>query len=110
MSSQSDSSRLSALFESALRDYEQKTKITLGNHPLAEELENCHSVEGLAAILQGQARANSAFQGSDRIMKSIKSTLSVLHNLSAIAVLGHGFGLVRQKTLMGVFHVFDIAL
>ncbi len=110
MSGQSESSRLSALFECALRDYEQKTKITLANHPLAEQLENCHSVEGLSAILQGQARANSAFQGSDRIMKSIKSTLSVLTNLSAIAALGDGIGLVRQKTLMGVFHVFDIAL
>ena len=43
-------------------------------------------------------------------MKSIKSTLSVLHDLSAIAVLGDGIGLVRQKTLMGVFHIFDIAL
>jgi len=110
MSSQSESSRLSALFESALQDYEQKTKISLANHQLAEQLENCHSVEGLAAILRGQARANSAFQGSDRIMKSIKSTLSVLTNLSAIAALGDGIGLVRQKTLMGVFHVFNIAL
>jgi hypothetical protein len=98
MSGQPESSRLSALFESALRDYEQKTKISLANHPLAEQLENCHSVEDLAAILQGQARANSAFQGSDRIMKSIKSTLSVLYNLSAIAALGDGIGLALPPT------------
>jgi hypothetical protein len=110
MSGQSESSHFSALFEFALQDYEQKTKISLANHPLAEQLENCHSVEGLAAILQGQARANSAFRGSDRIMKSIKTTLSVLHDLSAIAALGDCIGLVRQKTPMGVFHLFDIAL
>ena len=110
MSGQPESSRLHALFESAVRDYEQKTKISLASHPLAERLENCHSVEDLAAILRGQARANSAYQGSDRIMKSIMSILSVLHDLSAIAALGDGIGLVRQKMLMRVFHVFNITL
>jgi len=109
MSGQSDASRLRALFECALRDYEHKTNITLANHPLTEQLENCHSIEDLATILQGQARADSAFRGSDRIMQSIKRTLSVLHNLSAIAALGDGIGLVRQMTLVGVFHVSDIA-
>ena len=43
-------------------------------------------------------------------MKSIKSTLSVLHNLSAIAALGDGVGPVRQKTPMEAFHIFDIPL
>ena len=100
MSGQSESSRLSALFESALQDYEQKTKISLANHPLAEQLENCHSVEGLAAILRGQARANSAYQGSDRIMKSIKTTVSILTPLSSAASLADTFGLVCQNVLM----------
>jgi hypothetical protein len=109
MSGQSDTSRLRALFESALRDYEHKTNITLVTHPLAEQFENCHSIEDLATILQDQARAGSAFRGSDRIMKSIKRTLSVLHNLSSIATLGDCIGLVRQMTLMGVSHVSDIA-
>ena len=66
--------------------------------------------EGLVAILRGQVRANTTYQGSDGAMKSIKSTLSVLHNLSAIAALGDGVGLVRQKTPMEAFHIFDIPL
>jgi hypothetical protein len=42
-------------------------------------------------------------------MKSIKRTLSVLYSLSAVAILGDGIGLVRQMTLMGVFHLSHIA-
>jgi hypothetical protein len=74
--------------------------ITLAKHPLAEKLENYHSVELITSPLQDQARAFSEFRICDRIMKSIKNTVSVLCMLVGTAAVGDSIGLVRQKTLM----------
>ena len=106
---QSTSSHLRALFKSALEDYETKTKITLDKHPLAKQLENCNSVESITAILQDQARAFGEFRGRDRIMKSIKRTVSFLYNLSGTVAFGDDLGLVCQKTLI-TLHLSDIVL
>ena len=110
MTDQSVPPRLQTLFELALEEFEMKTKISLAEHPLAQELENCHSVESITAILQNQARSLGEFRGRDRIMRSIKSTVSFLYKLSSIATLGDGIGLVRPKILMTVSHVSDIVL
>ena len=110
MPDQPGSSRLRPLFESALQDYKVKTNITLAKHPVAEQLENCHSVESITALLQGQMRAFSDFRGSDRIMTSIKSTVSFLYELSATASLNNDAGLVCQKALMELSHVSDVVL
>jgi hypothetical protein len=103
MADQSVPSRFQALFESALQDYEQKTKINLAKHPLAEQLEKCHSVVDITALLQEQARA---LGGSDKIMKSIEHTVGALYKISDMA---DTMGLVRHrdKALMGEFHVSD---
>lgn len=107
MSGQSGSSRLRALFELALRDYESTTNIPLAKHPLAEKLENCHSVETITALIQDQAKG---FRGNDRIMRSIESTVSVLNQLSAVTTLGGAIaGLVRQDMLMRMSHISDIS-
>lgn len=108
MSDQSGSSRLRALFKVALRDYEVTTKLTLANHPLAEELGNCHSVESVTALLQYQVQAMREFPGGGRMMKLIESTVSVLHKLSAIDTLGVAIGLVRQEMLINVFYFSDV--
>jgi len=110
MSDQSGSSRLRALFKVALRDYEVTTNLTLANHPLAEQLENCHSVESVTALLQYQVQAMREFPGSGRMMKLIESTVSVLHKLSAIDTLGVAIGLVRQNMLIDVCYFFDVVL
>jgi hypothetical protein len=99
MSDNSGSNRFLSLFESALRGYEKKTGITLAEHPLAIQLQSCHSIESTTAVLQGQAQAFSKFRGSDRVIKSIQGTLSVLTTLSDTATLGDSIGLVRQKVL-----------
>ena len=107
---QSVSSRLRTLFELALQDYEINTKISLGQHPLAQKLEDCHSVESITTLLQDHARTFGEFRGRDRVMESIRRTVSFLDKLSATAALGDGIGLVRQKTLMTVFCISDITL
>jgi hypothetical protein len=88
MSDQSASSRLQDLFGAALNDYEKKTGIALDKHPLAEELQNCDSVESVTAVLSRQTQAFNEFREKDKILKPLKNTLSVLHKLSAAAKLG----------------------
>ena len=83
MADQSIPSRFRALFESALQDYEQMTKINLATHPLAEQIEKCHSVMDITVFLQEQART---LGGSDKIMKSIERTVGALYKLSSIAM------------------------
>ena len=110
MTDQSISSRLRILFELALQDYEVKTQISLANHPLVQNLDNSNSVESITILLQDQARNFGNFRGRDRIMKSIKSTVSFLYKLEATAALVGGISTVRHKTPMTAFHTFDIVL
>ena len=96
MSDQLGSSHLQSLFDTALQDYKTNTGIALDEHPFAEELQNCDSVEALTAVLNGQTEAFNQFRGKDKILKPLKNTLSVLHKLSAAAKFGQAIGLVRQ--------------
>jgi hypothetical protein len=93
-----------ALFESALLDYEKQTGTRLTEHPLAQQLENCDSIESATAILHEHAGAFSEFRRSDgRIMKSLKSVVSVLHTLSTSSVLGVAIDLVLPIDMMSIF-------
>jgi len=83
----SESPRLRGLFESALQNYEMKTKISFAEHPLSKKLQNCHSDESITVVLQNEAEAFSKFRGSDRIMESIRNTVSLLYKVSATAAL-----------------------
>jgi hypothetical protein len=96
MTDQSGSSHFRSLFESALQSYEKQSGVVLAEHPLAVQLQTCHSVESVVALLQGQAQAFGDFRGSDRAMKSIGSTVSLLTRLASIASLGDAIGFVRQ--------------
>ena len=100
MAHQSDSARFQALFEHTLQAYEEKAGVSLTQHPLAIKLQTCDSVEAITALLQDQAQAFRDLQGSDKIMKSLKTTVSILSKLSSAASLADAFGLVRQKGLM----------
>jgi hypothetical protein len=100
MADHSGSARFRVIFESALQAYDNKAGLMLAEHPLAVQLQSCHSFESTIAILQGQAQAFCEFRGIDRVMKSIKSIVSILTRLSTSASLGDFIGLVRQKALM----------
>ncbi len=99
--SESTASHCRALFDIALRAYEKKTSITLAQHPLALQLRNCHSVESIASFLQDQIPSSSDSGGSNRVMASIRSTISILSNLSAASALAWANDMVCEiKTLM----------
>jgi fungal STAND N-terminal Goodbye domain len=95
MTDQLASSRLQVLFDAALRDYQTQTGIALDKHPLAEKLQNCHSVESVTDVLCEQTQAFSKFQQKDKVLKPLKNVVSVLHKLSAAAKFGQDIGLVR---------------
>jgi hypothetical protein len=100
MAEQSGPTHFRELFESALEAYEKKAGITLVEHSLAIQLQSCNTVESITAVLQGQAKALSESRGSDRVMKSIKNTVSILNMLSATASLAVDISLVRQQALV----------
>jgi len=102
MADQSEPNRFRALFESALQAYHQKAGVILADHPLAVQLQSCHSIESITTVLQDQAQAFSEFPGNDKVMKSIKSTVSILIRLSVTASLDDNIGLVRHKALMRI--------
>jgi hypothetical protein len=85
MSDQSESSHLRVLFEAALEDYKQQTGIELAEHPLAERLQDCNSVESVTAILLEQAQGFKEFREKDKVLKSVKKFLAVLHGLPSAA-------------------------
>jgi hypothetical protein len=97
----SNHSGSSVLFEAALRDYETQTGIALAKHPLAERLQQCHSVESITAVLHEQTQAFNEFRGKEKVMKLLKNAVSVLYKLSACAKLGEVIGVVHLKALMG---------
>ena len=98
MSDQSGPSHFQAIVEAALRDYQKKTGKTLANHPLAEKLQSCDSVESVTAVLREQTESSSGIRGNDKVLKTLKNVLSVLHKLSSASSvnLGLHLGLVRS--------------
>jgi hypothetical protein len=100
MTPQSESARFQALIEPALQAYEKKAGVSMAQHPLAIKLQSCDTVEAITGLLQDQAQVFRDLQGSDKIMKSIKITVSILSKISSTASLADAFGLVRQKALI----------
>ena len=105
-----ESACFQALFETALQAYEKKAGVSLAQHPLAIKLQNSDSVEAIAGIFQDQAQAFRDLQGSDKIMKSLKTTVSILSKLSSAASLADVFGFVRQQALVACFTSLTISL
>jgi hypothetical protein len=103
MGDQLGPSHLRVIFEAALRDYESETGLVLANHPLAEQLQNCDSVESVTAVLHDQTQAFREFHGRDKVLMWLKNAVSVLHKLSSTADLGHAIGLVRSLALIRRF-------
>ena len=58
------------------------TGVILVEHPFTLQLQNCDSVESTTAFLRQEARASSDLPGWDRILKAIKTTVSIVFRLS----------------------------
>ena len=104
MSAQSGSSRLRVLFEEAMENYKQQTGIQLAEHPLAERLQDCNSVESITAILREQAQDFKEFRDKDKVLKPLKKVLTVLHMLPSATDFAQDVGLVCLWCQQGVQH------
>jgi hypothetical protein len=87
MADQSGQSHFQELFEAAFRDYEKQTGETLANHPLAQKLQSCDSVESVTTVFREQIETFSEIRGKDKVLKPLKNVLSVLHKLSSASDL-----------------------
>ena len=76
MSDQSGSPLLRVLFEAALEDYKQQTGIELVEHPLAERLQDCDSVESVTAIIREQAQNCKEFRQKRQSIEAAQESLN----------------------------------
>ena len=82
------------LFAAAFKDYKQQTGIELAEHPLAERLQDCNSVESVTAILREQAQDFEEFREKYKVFKPLEKVLTVLRGLSFAADFAQDVGLV----------------
>ncbi|KAH9169372.1 hypothetical protein EDB89DRAFT_2244714 [Lactarius sanguifluus] len=104
------SSRFQTIFNAALKSYEKQTKNDLLAHPLASQLQSCHSTSAILVILQDQVREfDQARSGDERLTKWLNPTVNVLYAFSA--TLGEGVGLVFSpaKVIFAGIGVFLLA-
>jgi hypothetical protein len=100
----SESTWFRARLESALQAYEETAGVILAEHPLAVELQSCHSVESSATVLKYEANSlGDPLGGSDRIIRPIERIVSILFTLSSTN-LGDADSSVRQQVMTGCQH------
>ena len=108
MTDQPGSINFEAIWDSALQAYEKKTGVALAQHPLAQDLQTSQSIDNITTLLQRRARDFNDFRKNDRIMRAIKTTVSILTPLSEAAFLAEAVGLVCQKSANAVFCIFNV--
>ena len=82
-----------AVFNAAEVEYQKITRKRLDTHPLAAELDTCHSPEDISNLLRTQAQAFSKFcEGDEKLMRWLEPTVNILFTFSD--TLGEGIALV----------------
>ena len=89
--SASSSSNFQPLFNAALDAYEKKTKCKLLTHPLAAQLQACHSPTAVSSVLQDIIQQFDRRRSSDqRLTDWLNPTVNVLSAFSDLIVQGVG--------------------
>ena len=87
------SPKFQSIFDTALKEYQRRTKNDLLTHPLATQLQECDSPSSVRAVLQNQVEELERSQASDeRLTKWLDPTVNVLSALSD--TIGDVVGLV----------------
>ena len=87
------------LFDSALREYKEKTGKDIATDPLTARFLHCDSSSAILSILQEQVHAFDQFRNGDwkiQLMRRLKPTVDILLGLSTSGVFGEGIGLVKS--------------
>jgi len=86
-------SNLDSIFNAALQTYKKKTGKDITSHPLATELQSCHSPDTILAVLRREIPSLDQSQsGEERFAKCLTPIINVLYAFNA--TLGDGVGLV----------------
>ncbi|KAH9175531.1 hypothetical protein EDB89DRAFT_2066444 [Lactarius sanguifluus] len=92
-STSTSSSNFRAIFVSALREYEKKTKTDLHTHPLATQLQSCQSSSDILVVLHDKVNEfDQSRSHNERLSSWLGPTINVLYAFSA--TLGEGVGLI----------------
>jgi len=95
----SSSSNFQQIINNALKAYEKRTKNDLLAHPLAAQLQACHSPDAILAVLQKQVEdLNQSRNTNERWTKWLNPTVNVLFSLSARVSVWYasGYGLTQD--------------
>ena len=85
------SSHFQAIFDAALKSYQKQTKKDLLAHPLASQLQSCHSTNAILAVLQDQVQQfDKSHSGDERLTKWLTPMVNVLCAFSAVVTGGVG--------------------
>ena len=86
-------SNLDSIFNAALQAYKKKTGKDITSHPLATELQSCHSPDAVLAVLRTKIPSPDQSQsGDERFAKCLTPIINVLYSFTA--TVGDGVGLV----------------
>jgi hypothetical protein len=92
------STNFETIFTAAFEAYKQQTKKDIASHPLAVQLQSCHSPSAILAVLRAQVQVFDQSKSVDeRFTKWLDPTVNVLCAFSA--TLGSGVGVVNCETL-----------
>ncbi|KAI9431193.1 hypothetical protein H4582DRAFT_2063047 [Lactarius indigo] len=87
------STNFESIFTSAFQAYKKRTKKDTTSHPLAAQLQTCHSPDAILSVLQAQVQVFDQSRSADeRLTKWLNPTVHVLYAFSA--TLGQGIGMV----------------
>ncbi|KAH9008467.1 hypothetical protein EDB84DRAFT_1681992, partial [Lactarius hengduanensis] len=87
-------SNFKVIFETALKEYNKKTKQDLTAHPIATQLQACESPAAILTILQEQVdQFEQSRSGDEKLRKWLDPTINVLYAFSE--TLGEGVSLVN---------------
>ena len=90
-------SNFDSIFNAALQAYKKKTGNDISIHPLAAELQSCHSPDTVLAVLRRQIPSlDQSRSMKERFTKCLTPIINVLYAFSA--TLGDGVGLVIVTT------------
>ncbi|KAF8256876.1 hypothetical protein EI94DRAFT_1710022 [Lactarius quietus] len=81
------------IFTAALEEYQNRTKKDIAIHPLATQLQSCHSSSAILTVLRAQVQAfDQSHSADEQLTKWLDPTVNVLYAFSA--ALGSGVGAV----------------
>ena len=104
-STASSSSNLQSIFNTALQEYESRTKINLLTHPLAARLQSRDTPDAIITLLREQVKVE-AQDVVDKLTKWLDPFVNSLHSLSAF--LGEGVSLVCINSILQICTLFRL--